>query len=177
MRKYKLTAVSTWNWPPRCIYLISGWPQKVWKGVTRNIWIQIYSSYGHCKLVRQGMLLLHSATTVIGPCVWGILLLTESAMLCSSRCTHWTFPTNCGDWKYVPGHHTPFFQTSRSDQLQQNCIFRVHTFHPYPWFVATHLKGKVPSEGKVSMRLHFFKERNPSKVTFALSEQRLITMS
>jgi len=123
------------------------------------------------------MLLLHSATTVIGPCVWGILLLTESAMLCSSRCTHWTFPTNCGDWKYVPGHHTPFFQTSRSDQLQQNCIFRVHTFHPYPWFVATHLKGKVPLEGKVSMRLHFFKERNPSKVTFALSEQRIITMS
>ena len=88
MRKYKLTAVSTWNWPTRCIYLISGWPQKVWKGVTRNIWIQIYSSYGHCKLVRQGMLLLHSATTVIGPCVWGTLLLTESAMLCSSRCTH-----------------------------------------------------------------------------------------
>jgi len=25
MRKYKLTAVSTWNWPPRCIYLANKW--------------------------------------------------------------------------------------------------------------------------------------------------------
>lgn len=159
MRKYKLTAVSTWNWPPRCIYLIIGWPQKVWKGVTRNIWIQIYSSYGHCKLVRQGMLLLHSATTVIGPCVWGTLLWTESAMLCSSRCTHWTFPTNCGDWKYVPGHHTPFFQTSRSDQLQQNCSFWGTYIPSLSMTFGNSFEGKGPLGGKGFNEIAFFQRK------------------
>jgi len=51
--------------------------------VSINSTIYMIYKHGHWRVLRQGMLLLHSATTVIGPWVSGILHWTESAIPCS----------------------------------------------------------------------------------------------